>query len=109
MAASRLRGFGRNNGRLRVNVEFDADPRTTLGDLDELSFNYYIDSSDRTDVIPVIRLIIDANGFTPAGGFHFDANSLILGYSIALGSGNGTANIYMDNLQVGGVTMDFYA
>ena len=50
----------------------------------------------------------DANGFTPAGGLHFDENSLILGYSIAFGSGDGTADIYMDNLKVDGVTMDFY-
>ncbi|HEX8482824.1 MAG TPA: hypothetical protein VF650_13055 [Allosphingosinicella sp.] len=164
-----------NNGRLRTNVEFDADQRTTLGDLDELSFDYYIASSDRTNVIPVIRLIVDADGdlattgdrgelvfeysyqgfgattqdawqsadlvggdwmawqrsfgvnrdqianmtvfsnwadadgYTPAGGLHFDENSLILGYSIALGSGNGTNDIYMDNFQFGGVTMDFYA
>ena len=163
-----------NNGRLRVNVEQDADQRMTLGDLDELSFDYYIESSDRTDVIPVIRLIVDADGnlattgdrgelvfeysyqglgsttqdswqhldlvgqdwtvwqrsfgqnrdqivnitelsdwadadgFTPAGGLHFDGNSLILGYSIALGSGNGTADIYVDNVKVDGVTMDFY-
>ncbi|HEX8363930.1 MAG TPA: hypothetical protein VF603_01440 [Allosphingosinicella sp.] len=163
-----------NNGRLRVNVEFDADQRTTLGDLEELSFDYYIESSDRTDVIPVIRLIIDADGnlattgdrgelvferayqglgtttqdswqsvdlvgedwtawqrsfgvnrdqivnmteysdwadadgFTPAGGLHFDEDSVILGYSVALGSGNGTNDIYMDNLQFAGVTMDFY-
>ena len=163
-----------NNGRLRVNVENDADQRITLGDLDELSFDYYIDSSSRTDVIPVIRLIVDAdgnlattgdrgelvfewayqgfgsttqdswrhvdlvggdwtawqrsfgqnrdqianmtefsdwadaNGYTPAGGLHFDQNSLILGYSIALGSGNGVADIYVDNLKVDGVTMDFY-
>jgi hypothetical protein len=163
-----------NNGRLRLNVENDADQRITLGDLDELSFDYYIDSSSRTDVIPVIRLLIDAdgnlattadrgelvfeysyqglgattqdswqhvdlvgsdwnawqrsfgqnrdqivnithfsdwadaNGYTPTGGLHFDQNSLILGYSIALGSGNGTADIYMDNLKVDGVTMDFY-
>jgi hypothetical protein len=163
-----------NNGRLRVNIEQDADQRMTLGDLDELSFDYYIASSSRTDVIPVIRLIIDADGnlattndrgelvfewayqglgstaqgswqsvdlvgddwvawqrsfgqnrdqianmtefsdwadadgFTPAGGLHFDENSLILGYSIALGSGNGTADIYMDNVKFDGVTMDFY-
>lgn len=51
----------------------------------------------------------DADGFTPAGGLHLDENSLILGHSIALGSGNGTADIYLDNLQVGGVTMDFHA
>ena len=163
-----------NNGRLRLNVENDADQRITLGDLDELSFDDYIASSDRTDVIPVIRLIVDADGnlattgdrgelvfeysyqglgatiqdawqhvdlvggdwtawqrsfnvnrdqivnmtefsdwadadgFTPAGGLHFDENSLILGYSVALGSGNGTADIYFDNLKVDGVTMDFY-
>jgi hypothetical protein len=163
-----------NNGRLRVNVEQDADQRMTLGDLDELSFDYYIAASDRTDVIPVIRLIIDADGnlattndigelvfeysyqglgattqgawqhvdlvggdwvawqrsfgqnrdqianmtefsdwadadgFTPTGGLHFNENSLILGYSIALGSGNGTADIYMDNVKFDGVTMDFY-
>lgn len=163
-----------NDGRLRVNVEQDADQRMTLGDLDELSFDYYIDSSSRTDVIPVIRLWVDAdgnlattndrgelvfeysyqglgattqdswhhvdlvggdwnawqrsfnqnrdqianiteysdwadaNGFTPTGGLHFDQNSLILGYSIALGSFNGANDIYMDNLKVDGVTMDFY-
>jgi hypothetical protein len=163
-----------NNGRLRINVENDADQRITLGDLDELSFDYYIESSSRTDVIPVIRLIVDADGnlattadrgelvfewayqnlgstlqdswqrvdlvggdwtawqrsfgqnrdqivnmtkfsdwadadgFTPAGGLHFDENSLILGWSIALGSGNGAADIYMDNFKFDGVTMDFY-
>jgi hypothetical protein len=163
-----------NNGRLRVNIEQDADQRMTLGDLDELSFDYYIASSDKTNPIPVIRLIIDADGnlattndrgelvfewayqglgsttqgswqsidliggdwvawqrsfgqnrdqianmtefsdwadadgYTPLGGLHFDENSLILGYSIALGSGNGTADIYMDNVKFDGVTMDFY-
>ena len=163
-----------NNGRLRVNVENDADQMITLGDLDELSFDYYIESSSRTDVIPVIRLIVDADGnlattadrgelvfewayqnlgstvqdgwqsvdlvgddwtawqrsfgvnrdqivnmaeysdwadadgFTPAGGLHFDENSVILGWSIALGSGNGAADIYLDNFKFDGVTMDFY-
>ena len=162
-----------NNGRLRVNVEFDADNQVTLGDLDTLNFDYYVESSDRTDVIPVIRLIVDADGnlattgdrgelvfeyayqglgpvtqdswqnadlvggdwvawqrsfgvnrdqivnmtefsdwadadgFTPAGGLHFDENSLVLGYSIAYGSGNGTGVTYLDDLQVGGVTYDF--
>ena len=162
-----------NSGRLRFNVAFDQDQYVELGDLDNLSFDYYIDSASRTDVIPVIRLIIDADGdlattgdrgelvfeyayqglppttqdawqtadlvggdwtawqrsfgvnrdqivnmtefsdwadadgYTPAGGLHFDENSLVLGYSFALGSGNGTADIYMDNLQVGGVTYDF--
>jgi hypothetical protein len=161
------------NGRLRVNDAYDADNQIKLGDLDDLSFDYYIASSDRTNVIPVIRLAIDADGnlattgdrgelvfeysyqglgattqgswqsadlagddwnawqrsfgqnrdtfpnivalsewadadgFTPAGGLHFDANSIILGWSIALGSGNGTTNVYLDNLTVGGVTMDF--
>ena len=162
-----------NNGRLRVNDLYDANNLIKLGDLDDLSFDYYIDSSDRTDVIPVIRLLIDAdgnlattgdrgelvfeysyqgfgatiqdswqsadlaggdwnawqrsfgqnrdqivnitelsdwadaNGFTPAGGLTFNENSVVYGWSIALGSGNGTANVYLDNLTVGGVTMDF--
>jgi hypothetical protein len=162
-----------NNGRLRLNDAYDADNQLTLGELDTLSFDYYIESSDRTDTIPVIRLIIDADGdlattgdrgelvfeyvyqnkgpttqdswqtadlvgddwvawqrsfgqnrdqivnmtelsdwadadgFTPAGGLKFDEDSLILGWSVALGSGNGTANIYLDNLQVAGVTYEF--
>jgi hypothetical protein len=161
------------NGRLRLTNVFDADNRFTLGELDQLSFDYYIDSSDRTDVIPVIRLLIDgdgnlattadqgelvfeyayqglpgttqdvwrtadlagddwvawqrsggqnrdqianmtelsdwadANGFTPAGGVNFNEDSLVLGWSIALGSGNGTNDIYLDNLQVAGVNMQF--
>ena len=162
-----------NNGRLRLNNGFDADQQFTLGELDELSFDYFIDSSDRTDVIPVVRLIVDgdgdltttadrgelvfeyayqglpattqdswqtadlegddwvawqrsnntnhdqvanmtelsdwadADGFTPAGGVTFNEDSLVLGYSVALGSGNGTGDMYVDNLQVGGVTYDF--
>ena len=162
-----------NNGRLRLNVQFDADNRITLGDLDTLSFNYYIAGSDRTDVIPVIRLVIDAdgnlattgdrgelvfewayqgfgatttgswqtadlagddwvawqrsfsvnrdqivdmtefsdwsdaNGFTPAGGLTFNENSVVLGWSIALGSGNGTNDAFIDDLQVSGVTYDW--
>lgn len=162
-----------NSGRLRLNVGFDADNQVRLGDLDTLEFDYYINSSDRTDVIPVIRLWVDAdgnlattgdrgelvfeyayqgkgpttqdalqhadltgedwvawqysfgvnrdgvanmtkfsdwsdaNGYTPAGGLTFNANSLVLGYSVALGSGNGTADVYIDDLQVGGVTYDF--
>jgi hypothetical protein len=161
------------NGRLRVNFEFDADNQIKLGALDTLSFEYFIQSSDRTDVIPTIRLVIDADGnlattndrgelvfeysyqgfgattqgswqttdlgggdwnawqrsfgqnrdqivnitelsdwadadgFTPAGGLNFNANSLILGVSIAYGSGNGTGILFLDNLQVGGVTYDF--
>jgi hypothetical protein len=162
-----------NNGRLRVNNLYDADNRIELGDLDELNFDYYVDSSSRTDVIPVIRLIIDADGnlattgdrgelvfewayqgfgavqqdswqtadlagndwvawqrsngqnwdqianmtelsdwadadgATVAGGLHFDEDSLVLGWSIALGSGNGTNNMYLDDLTVGTVTMQF--
>jgi hypothetical protein len=164
-----------NNGRLRLNTAFDTDQQVTLGDLDSLSFDYFIDSSDRTDVIPVIRLAIDADGdvsttgdrgelvfewayqgfaattqdswqhadllggdwvawqrsfgvnrdqianmtefsdwadadgFTPSGGLHFDEHSLVLGWSVALGSGNGTNDVYLDNLKVGGVTYDFLA
>jgi hypothetical protein len=49
----------------------------------------------------------DADGFTPAGGLTFTENSLVLGYSIALGSGNGTNEIYLGHLRVGGVTYDF--
>ena len=163
-----------NNGRLRLNDAFSADQQVTLGDLDNLSFDYFIDSSDRTDVIPVIRLAIDADGdlttttdrgelvfeyayqglgattqdswqtadlagddwvawqrslgvnhdqivnmtefsnwsdadgFTPAGGLHFDEGSVVLGWSVALGSGNGTSTMYLDDLQVGGVSYDFF-
>jgi hypothetical protein len=161
------------NGRLRVNDGFDANNIFKLGDLDDLSFDYYLASSDRTDVIPVIRIAIDgdgnlattadrgelvfewayqglgatttggwqhadlagddwnawqrsngqnhdsypdivalsnwadADGYTAAGGVHFDQNSLVLGWSIALGSGNGTTNAYLDNLVVGHVTTEF--
>jgi hypothetical protein len=161
------------NGRLRLNDQFDTNNVFKLGDLDDLSFDYYLAASDRTDVIPVIRISIDADGnlattndrgelvfeysyqgfgptttgqwlhadlaggdwnawqrslganrdtypnivalsdwadadgFTPAGGLHFDQNSAVLGWSIALGSGNGTTDVYVDNLVVGGVTTDF--
>jgi hypothetical protein len=162
-----------NNGRLRLNNEYDADNRMTLGELDALSFDYFIQSSDRTNVIPTIRLVIDADGdlattadrgelvfeyayqsfaatttgswqhadliggdwvawqrsfgvnrdqivnmtkfsdwadadgFTPAGGLHFDEDSLVLGWSVAYGSGNGTGVMFIDDLTVGGVTMQF--
>ncbi len=162
-----------NNGRLRVNDVYDADQQFTLGELDELSFDYYIESSDRTDVIPVIRLFVDADGdlstttdrgelvfeyayqglaattqdawqtadlsgddwtawqrangtnldqvanmtelsdwadadgYTPVGGITFDEDSVVLGWSIALGSGNGTNVAYIDDLQIAGVTYDF--
>lgn len=164
-----------NSGRLRLNNLWDNDQQISLGDLDTLQFDYYIDSADRTDVIPVIRLIIDADGnlatttdrgelvfewayqglgttttdswqqadlagddwvawqrsngmnwdqivnmtelsdwadadgFTPVGGIHFDQNSLIIGWSVALGSGNGAADMYVDNLQIGPTTYEFVA
>ncbi|TFI57573.1 hypothetical protein E2493_14500 [Sphingomonas parva] len=166
-----------NNGRLRLNDAFTTDQQIKLGDLEDLSFDYYIQSSTRTDVTPVIRLAIDADGnlattgdrgelvfeyayqglgptttgswqhadlagadwnawqrsggqnrdgypnivplsdwadasgYTPVGGppgaLHFDENSLVLGWSVAYGSGNGTGVMYLDNLQVGGVTYEF--
>ena len=164
-----------NNGRLRVTTGFDEDQQTTLGELEELSFDYFIESSSRDDVIPVVRLLVDgdgdlattgdrgelvfewayqgfgstpddswetanlvgddwvawqrsngqnwdqisnmtefsdwadADGSTPVGGVTFDEDSVVLGWSIALGSGNGTNDMYVDNLQVGGVTYDFIA
>lgn len=164
-----------NNGTLRLNVVFDADQQVELGDLDTLNFDYYIESSSRTDVIPVIRLNIDADGdlstagdrgelvfeyayqnlpattqdswqtanligdggdwnawqrsfgqnrdqiinirefsdwadadgFTPTGGLNFNENSVVFGYQIALGSTNGTNNMYLDNFQFAGVTTEF--
>ena len=165
-----------NNGRLRVNDALAPAQQITLGDLDTLSFDYYIQSSSRTDVIPVIRLAIDADGnlattgdrgelvfeyayqglgatttgswqtadligddwvawqrsggvnrdqivnmteysdwsdadgFTPGGppgALHFDEDSVVLAWSIAYGSGNGTGVMYVDDLRVGGVTYEF--
>lgn len=162
-----------NNGRLRLTDVYDSDQQFTLGDLEELSFDYYIESADRTDVIPVVRLLVDADGdlsttadrgelvfeyayqglpattqdawqtadlaggdwvawqrsngtnwdqivnmtelsdwadadgFTPAGGITFDENSVVLGWSVAFGSGNGTAVAFVDDLQVAGVIYDF--
>ena len=162
-----------NDGRLRFTTLFDEDNRIELGDLDQLSFDYYVDSSDRTDVVPVVRLIVDgdgdltttadrgelvfewayqdagavmqdswqtadlagddwvawqrsngqnwdqvvnmteysdwadADGFTPAGGVTFNEDSVVLGWSLAYGSGNGTGIMYVDDLQVGGVKYDF--
>ena len=169
------------NGRTRLNIGFDEDQQVTLGELDDLSFDYFIDShtSLAGDIhIPVIRLVIDADGdlsttadrgelafewayqdgadkaaspttedawhnadlvgddwvawqrsnntnwdqianmtefsdwadadgHSVAGGLHFDENSVILGFQIALGSGNGTGSMFVDNVQVGGVTYDF--
>ena len=51
----------------------------------------------------------DADGFTPAGGLNFNEDSLVLGFSLALGSGNGTAEIYVKDLTVGGVSYEFVA
>ena len=162
-----------SDGRLRVSDVYDANNRYTLGDLDTLTFDYWVQSPDRNDVIPVIRLAIDgdgnlatladrgelvfewayqgfgnvnegswrsadligddwtvwqranganldfapnftkfsnyadADGFTPLGGVNFNENSVVLGWSIAVGSGNGTVNAYLDNLTIAGVTMDF--
>jgi hypothetical protein len=164
-----------NNGRLRLNTTFDADNQVTLGDLDSLKFDYFVESSTRSDVLPTIRLIIDADGdlsttsdrgelvfeyayqgqgpvveeqwqtadlvggdwvawqrsggvnrdeivnmtnfsdwadadgFTPgsAGSLNFNEDSLVLGWSVAYGSGNGTGVMYLDNLQVAGVTYEF--
>ncbi|MGX7896559.1 hypothetical protein [Tsuneonella sp. HG222] len=162
-----------NNGRLRVNTLLDSDQQVSLGDLDQLSFEYYVDSSDRSDVTPVLRLFIDADGdlattadrgelvfeyayqgdgpvtqdtwqtadlagddwtawqrsggenrdqivnmtelsdwadadgFTPAGGLNFNEDSIVLAWSVAYGSGNGTGVLYLDDLQVGGVQYDF--
>jgi hypothetical protein len=164
------------NGRLRVNDLFSPAQQTTLGDLDELSFDYFVASATSSQQAPVIRLLIDADGdlatttdrgelvfeyvyqndgpiapgswqhadlagddwvawqrsggvnrdqivnmttfsnwsdadgYTPGGppgALHFDANSLVLGWSIALGSGNGTNDIYLDNLSVGGANYQF--
>jgi len=161
------------SGRLRVYDGFDANNMFKLGDLDQLSFDYYLASSDRTDVIPVIRIMVDgdgnlattadqgelvfewayqglgatqtgswqhvdlagadwkawqhsssgnhdvypdfrplsdwsdASGYTPTGGVHFDQNSVVIGWQIALGSGNGTTDAYLDHLVVGGVQTEF--
>jgi hypothetical protein len=161
------------NGRLRVNDAFDAAHQTTLGDLGNLNFDFYVQSSDRSDVMPVIRITIDADGnlattsdrgelvfewayqgfgavptgqwvhadligndwnawqrsnganhdsypdivafsnwadadgYTPTGGIHFDDDSVVLGWSIAYGSGNGTGSMYLDHLQVGTATVNF--
>ena len=164
-----------NQGRLRLDDAFDAAHQVKLGDLDHLSFDYFVASSDRTDVIPVIRLTIDAdgnlattndrvdlvfewsyqglgpahtgswqtadliggnwvawehtyspshnydnisdmttlsdwadaNGFTPVGGIHVDQNSVVLGWQIAVGSFNGTNDMYIDHLHVAGQTIQF--
>jgi hypothetical protein len=169
------------NGRLRLNVAFDADQHVTLGALDNVGFDYYVVSSDTTIHAPVLRIAVDADGdlsttndrgelvfeyayqdagavvqgawrtadisgddwvawqrsnganhdavaqmttlsnwadadgYTPTAGLageagatlHFDENSVVLGFSVALGSGNGTTNAYVNNLHVSGVSYDF--
>ena len=164
-----------SSGRLRVDDAFDAAHQVKLGNLGDLSFDFLVQSADRTDVIPVIRLTIDADGnlattndrvdlvfewayqgfgavpqgswqhadlsggdwkawehtyspsqnidfgpnfatlstwasaagFTPTGGIHVDANSIVLGWQIADGSGNGTNSMYLDHLHVGGQAINF--
>ena len=49
----------------------------------------------------------DADGYTPVGGVNFNENSVVLGYSIGLGSGAGSGSAYVDNVQLAGVTYDF--
>ncbi|HMC90974.1 MAG TPA: hypothetical protein VKI45_00805 [Allosphingosinicella sp.] len=162
-----------SNGRLRVDDVLDTAHQVKLGNLGDLSFDYFVQSSDRTDVIPVIRITLDADGnlattndrvdlvfewayqgngavtqgswqhadlsggdwrawerangqnldfgnnfatlstwesaagFTPVGGIHVDANSLVIGWSIADGSGNGTNSMYLDHLHVGAQAINF--
>lgn len=162
-----------NDGRLRLTTVFDEDNQFALGDLDQLSFDFYVDESSTTIHAPVIRLIVDGDGdlsttadrgelvfewayqgfgdvpqdswqsvdlagddwvawqrsngqnfdtvdnmttlsdwadedgFTPTGGVTFDEDSVVLGWSVAYGSGNGTGVMYVDDVQVGGVTYDY--
>jgi hypothetical protein len=49
----------------------------------------------------------DADGFTPAGGVTFNEDSVVLGWSLAYGSGNGTGIMYVDDVQLGGVKYDY--
>jgi hypothetical protein len=49
----------------------------------------------------------DADGYTPAGGLNFSENSLVLGWSLAAGSGGGTATYFVDNVNVAGVVLEF--
>ena len=51
----------------------------------------------------------DEDGFTPVGGLTFTEDSLVLGWSIASGSGNGTNSFFLDDLTIGGVTYEFTA
>lgn len=162
-----------NDGRLRLTTVFDQDQYLALGDLDQLSFNFYVEESSTDIHAPVIRLLIDADGdlattndrgelvfewayqdmgnvpegewvaanlsgddwvawqrangtnfdfgdglaslsdwadadgHSATGGLTFDEDSLVLGYSIAYGSGNGTGVMYVDDVKVAGVTYDF--
>jgi hypothetical protein len=164
-----------NQGRLRLDDAFDSAHQVTLGQLGDLSFDYFVQSSDRTAMIPVLRITLDAdgnlattndrvdlvfewayqgngaaptgswqhadlsggnwvawehtytpshnfdsisdmtrlsdwadsNGFTPVGGIHVDQNSIVLGWQIAVGSFNGTNDMYIDHLHVGGQAINF--
>jgi hypothetical protein len=51
-----------NDGRLRLTTLFDEDNRIELGELDQLSFDFYVEESSTTIHAPVIRLIIDGDG-----------------------------------------------
>ena len=162
-----------NDGRLRLTTLFDADNQIELGELDQLSFDFYVEESSTTIHAPVIRLLIDgdgnlattadrgelvfewayqglgdvpqdswqsvdlagddwvawqrsnglnhdqvanmttlsdwsdADGFTPTGGVTFNEDSVVLGWSLAYGSGNGTGIMYVDDVQLGGVKYDY--
>lgn len=167
---------GPNNGRLRVNDVYDSDNQFKLGDLHTLSFDYNVAASDRTDIIPTIRIKVDVDGNTAttndqaelvfeyayqgmgpvtkgswqhvdlaagdwiaweghnghnhdgAGDFHrlsewqsaagakpisgdgglqLNADSTVIGWSIADGSYNGVNSMFIDHLKVGTVTYDF--
>lgn len=49
----------------------------------------------------------DAGGYTPNGGVTFNANSVVLGYSIGLGSGAGSGTAVVGSARVGDVIYDF--
>jgi hypothetical protein len=52
-----------NNGRLRAGVEFDADNRIELGELDSLSFDFtQVTQIGSEFYSPAFRLVIDADG-----------------------------------------------
>ena len=120
---------------IRLIIDADGNPATT-GDVGELVFEYVYQglgpvpqgSWQNADLVggdwtawqrsfgvnrdQIVNMTefsdwSDADGFTPAGGLHFDEDSLVLGWSVAYGSGNGAGVMYLDDLTVGGVTMQF--